>query len=70
MKFWEGEIMGTYKGKLIYLPGDKAYWVIDPINPTHFLTEAYGPLALLEKLINMRQVEVVIDEESYSIKAV
>lgn len=61
--------MKKYIGKLIYLPGDKAYWVIDPINPTHFLTQAYGPPALLEKLINMRQVEVVIGEDSYSIKA-
>jgi len=62
--------MEKYKGKLIYLPGDKAYWVIDPINPTHFLSQAYGPTALLEKLIEMRRVEVAVGEDSYSIKAV
>ena len=49
--------MKKYKGKLIYLPGDKAYWLIDPINPTNFLTQAYGPPALLEQLMKKRQVE-------------
>ncbi|HDL64613.1 MAG TPA: hypothetical protein ENH12_04410 [Proteobacteria bacterium] len=62
--------MKKYRGKLIYLPSDKAYWIINPINPTNFLTQAYGPRNLMEKLINIRLVEVVIGEESYSIKAV
>ena len=43
--------MKKYKGKLIYLPNDKAYWLIDPINPTNFLTRAFGPPALLEQLM-------------------
>jgi hypothetical protein len=62
--------MKKYRGKLIYLPGDKAYWIINPLNPTNFLTKAYGPQDLLESLINVRLVEVAIDKESYSIKAV
>ena len=62
--------MKKYKGKLIYLPRDKMYWLIDPINAANLLTPAYGPPALLKKLVKKRLVEIKTDQESYSIKAV
>ena len=61
--------MKQFKGALIYVPADKAYWLVDQGNPAHVYSQAFGPPALLLALKKGR-VEIGFDEESYYLKKI